>query len=422
MFIHAGSRFERAEENGVAHFAEHMLFKGTERRTRQQLEREIENLGAQLEAFTTREMTAVYIKARRENINDAIDILGDIICNSSVSPLAVEEEKLTIIREMEAVGESIRGTIMDELHRAAFHKQPIGQPILGTHEKVMKLSASSIRSYLHTHFRADRMYVVAVGAVEHEKVLSRVENAFSNIPTSKPALKHAFDATNHTLCTESTVEVEKSDAKFVGSIAAVENPYTPFSHFAYAYETAGWTDPDHVVLHCYRFLLDSYVKGNSNARFSSNPYISTIAVRDLAESFTTFHARYSDTGLFGVYSVHGMDVTREGTRVSCENFLKHTSYCSQEDLEEAKRKLQLSTLSFLDGTTATCEDIGRQLIMTGRRMHPLEILQRIDEIDVAAIHRVGKRFFHRDPVLTLVGPTFDLPSYSWWKSRSFLHK
>lgn len=384
-----------------------MLFKGTSNRTRQQIEWEVESIGAQMEAFTTREMTVLYIKVRKDGIPQAIDILGDVICNSTFAHDAVEEERWTILHEMDTVAQNVRGTILDELHGMAFRDQPIGLPILGSVEEVSNISTSQVRRYARRHFTSENMCLVAVGSVDHLNIAALAEKSFRNVSRTKDIGR---------------IEppIAKGTANFEGAMVTVERDDVPHSHVAFAYETAGWTDPDNVVLQCYRFMLDSYVKGNCNAKYSSNESIADIAVHDLAKSIAPFSLNYSDTGLLGIYSVHESGSTEEGIRVICENFLRHTHNCHVEDLEEAKRKLQLASFSFNDGTTALCEDIGKQMLMYGRRIHPLETLLRIEEVDMAALNRVGRRFFcDTEPVVAAVGLVSEVQPYEWWQRKPY---
>lgn len=407
VFIDAGSRYEWETEHGVAHFVEHMLFKGTKNRTRHDIEYEIESMGGILNAYTTRETTVFYAKVNNKDVPKAILILGDILTNSLFSESFIESERDIILREMESVEANMQEVIMDELHGMAYKDQPLGRTILGTPYSISQLSKSQMEQYIRCHYTGPRIIVACCGNVDHDVVAKSVEKSFSGIPRESTSL----------------IPPRKGTAYFLGSLVSIREDTMPLCHVAYAYETAGWNDPDVFPLLCYQMMLGSYVKGNSTAMYSGNEYIADIAKNDLAESVTPFNTLYSDTGLFGLYMVHDPMTLYEGNRIACENFLRHTYDCSPEKLEEAKNKLKVALLSQLDGSTPTCEEIGRQVITSGRRMHPLETLQRIEEVDVIAINNLGKRFFYDlDPVVAAKGPIHEFQSWEWWRRRSYTHR
>merc|ERR1719310_2183836 len=131
MWIDTGSRYETDANNGVAHFLEHMAFKGTTKRTQLQLETEVENMGAHLHAYTSREQTVYYAKVLKKDVPQAVEILSDILTNSTFSQAAVERERDVILREMEEVESMTEEVIFDMLHEAAYVGTPLARTILG---------------------------------------------------------------------------------------------------------------------------------------------------------------------------------------------------------------------------------------------------------------------------------------------------
>lgn len=136
VWIGAGSRYETAQNNGAAHFLEHMAFKGTAKRTQQQLELEIENMGGHLNAYTSREQTVYYAKVFKKDVPRAVDILSDILQNSKLDEAAIERERDVILREMEEVNKQPEEVIFDRLHETAFMGNGLGRTILGPIENV----------------------------------------------------------------------------------------------------------------------------------------------------------------------------------------------------------------------------------------------------------------------------------------------
>ncbi|KAF4695145.1 mitochondrial processing peptidase beta subunit [Perkinsus olseni] len=184
VWIDAGSRYETKQTNGTAHFLEHLAFKGTQRRTRIQLEREVEDIGAHLNAYTSREQTVYYAKTRRECVGQGLDILSDILQHSKLERRAIEEERGVILREMEEVNKSLEEVIYDQLHIACFREDPLGYTILGPVENIRSINRDNLVDYISTNYKADRMVVAAAGPVDHEEIVKCAAEKFGNLPKS----------------------------------------------------------------------------------------------------------------------------------------------------------------------------------------------------------------------------------------------
>merc|ERR1719379_1663414 len=166
MWIDTGSRYETDENNGVAHFLEHMAFKGTSKRTQLQLETEVENMGGHLNAYTSREQTVYYAKVLKKDVPKAVELLSDILTNSAFSQAAVERERDVILREIEEVESITEEVIFDMLHECAYVGTPLAPTILGPVENIKSISVDDIKTYIATHYTAPRMVFAAAGAVD----------------------------------------------------------------------------------------------------------------------------------------------------------------------------------------------------------------------------------------------------------------
>merc|ERR1719240_925481 len=186
MWIDTGSRYETDANNGVAHFLEHVAFKGTGKRTQLQLETEVENMGAHLNAYTSREQTVYYAKVLKKDVPVAVEMLSDILTNSTFSQAAVERERDVILREMEEVESMTEEVIFDMLHEAAYVGTPLARTILGPVENIKSISADDIKRYVTTHYTAPRMVFAAAGAVEHDSLVQIVGDHFGHVPTEAP--------------------------------------------------------------------------------------------------------------------------------------------------------------------------------------------------------------------------------------------
>lgn len=396
VWIDTGSRYETSENNGVAHFLEHMFFKGTSRRTRTQLETEIENMGGHLNAYTSREQTVFYAKVRKNDVPQAMDILSDMLTNSNYTPEDIDHERRVILREMEEVEAQVEELIYDRLHETAYRGTPLSKTILGPVKNIQSITREQIHDYISRHYVAPRMVVAAAGAVNHDDIVKLADKHFSHVPRESPSGPAVM-----------------VPAKYTGSEIRVRFDDMVHSHIAYAFPVAGWNDPDNFNLMVIREMLGNWDNKCSGGVHSSSPMIAQISEQDLAIKVNTFNSVYSDTGLFGVYAV---SEAIGQTELMCIIANEITALCYNVDetaLEQAKNNLKMSTLAMLDGTDAVCEDIGRSVLTYGRRMHPTEVMERIEAVDANAIKATANRYFYdRDPAVAAIGCLHELPDYN----------
>merc|ERR1719482_1644796 len=186
MWIDTGSRYESDATNGVAHFLEHMAFKGTAKRSQLQLETEVENMGGHLNAYTSREQTVYYAKVLKKDVPQATELLSDILTNSTFSEAAVERERDVILREMEEVESITEEVIFDMLHECAFVGTPLARTILGPEKNIKSITADDIKQYVTTHYTAPRMVFAASGAVDHDALTTMVGDHFGSVAETAP--------------------------------------------------------------------------------------------------------------------------------------------------------------------------------------------------------------------------------------------
>lgn len=196
LWIDAGSRYEDANNNGVAHFLEHMAFKGTAKRSQTDLELEVENMGAHLNAYTSREQTVFYAKCLSKDIPKAVEILADIIQNSKLGEAEVERERSVILREMQEVESNLQEVVFDHLHATAYQGTALGQTILGPTKNIKSIGRTDLQNYICTHYKASRIVLSAAGGVDHKelvqlanKELGKLENTFDGQPPELPACR-----------------------------------------------------------------------------------------------------------------------------------------------------------------------------------------------------------------------------------------
>lgn len=228
IWIDAGSRYESAANNGVAHFLEHISFKGTPRRTQTDLELDIENLGAHLNAYTSREQTVYYAKCLANDVPHMVDIISDIIQNSNLDPGDIERERGVILREMQEVESNLQEVVFDHLHAVAYSKGPLGQTILGPTENIVTINRDDLRTYIDTHYNAPRIVLASAGGVTHSNLVDMAHSYFDNLKQG---------------------EMPKiSKTAFTGSEHRVSDDSLSLAYFALCVEGAGFENADHLPL------------------------------------------------------------------------------------------------------------------------------------------------------------------------------
>ncbi|CAG2222456.1 MAS1 [Mytilus edulis] len=222
LWIDAGSRFENAKNNGTAHFLEHMAFKGTQKRSQTDLELEVENMGAHLNAYTSREQTVYYAKSFSKDVNKAIDILSDILQNSTLGEQEIERERGVILREMQEVETNLQEVVFDHLHAVAYQGTPLGRTILGPTENIMTINRNDLLEYIGNHYKGPRIVLAGAGGVDHDELVKTAQQYFGNLGAGY----------------EGKIPTTET-CRFTGSEVRVRDDTMPLAHVAIAVEGCG---------------------------------------------------------------------------------------------------------------------------------------------------------------------------------------
>ncbi|KAG8822447.1 hypothetical protein FRC19_005941 [Serendipita sp. 401] len=400
VWIDAGSRAETDATNGTAHFLEHMAFKGTQKRTQQALELEVENLGAHLNAYTSREQTVYYAKAFRQDVPQAVDIISDILQNSKLDSSKIERERDVILREQVEVDKQHEEVVFDHLHAVAFQGQPLGRTILGPRQNILSIKRDELESYIKTNYTPDRMVLVGSGGVDHQELVKLAEKQFSSLPRS--ANPTPLGRLAHT----------KTD--FVGSEVRIRDDTMSTCNVAIAVEGVSWSSPDYFPM-----LVMQSIFGNWDRSLGASPLLSSrlshiISSNNLANSFMSFSTSYSDTGLWGIYFVSENLVNLDDmVHFTLKEWTRMSISPKESEVERAKSQLKATLLLSLDGTSAIAEDIGRQVVTSGRRFTPKQIENAIEAVTVEEIKRVARKYlWDKDIALAAYGRVEGLLDYS----------
>ncbi|KAI5292580.1 hypothetical protein KEM55_007701 [Ascosphaera atra] len=362
---------------------------------------EIENMGAHLNAYTSRESTVYYAKSFNSDVPKTVDILSDILQNSKFDEGAIERERSVILREQEEVDKQLEEVVFDHLHATAFQNQPLGRTILGPRENIQSIKRNNLTEYIKTNYTPDRMVLVGAGGIPHDTLVNLAREHFNALPAATPA-------------SVALAAQQKQVPDFVGSDVRVRDDTIPTANIALAVEGVSWKDDDYFTALVTQAIVGNWDRAMGNSAYLGSKLSSVVSHHELANSFMSFSTSYSDTGLWGIYLVSENHTQlddlvhftlREWTRL-CFNV-------TEAEVERAKAQLKASILLSLDGTTAVAEDIGRQIITTGRRQLPEEIervVSKITEKDVMDFAQ--KKIWDQDVAVSAVGSIeglLDLP-------------
>ncbi|XP_076244516.1 ubiquinol-cytochrome c reductase core protein 1 [Calliopsis andreniformis] len=397
LWIDSGSRFENEENNGVAHFMEHMAFKGTTKRSQTDLELEIENMGAHLNAYTSREQTVFYAKCLSQDVPKAVEILSDIIQNSKLGESEIERERGVILREMQEVETNLQEVVFDHLHASAYQGTPLGRTILGPTKNIKSITRQDLVNYVKNHYGPPRFVLAGAGGVDHNTLVELANKHFGQMKGPD------YD------------EIPMLDVpcRYTGSEIRVRDDTIPLAHIAIAVEGAGWAEADNIPLMVANTLMGAWDRSQGGGASSASHLAQAASIAKLCHSYQSFNTCYKDTGLWGVYFVCDP--------MACEDFVFNIQrewirLCvtvREKEVERAKNILKTNMLLQLDGTTAICEDIGRQILCYNRRIPLHELEARIDSVTAQNIHDVGMKYIYDQcPVIAAVGPVENLPDYN----------
>uniref|UniRef100_A0A7G3AJR8 Mitochondrial-processing peptidase subunit beta n=1 Tax=Lutzomyia longipalpis TaxID=7200 RepID=A0A7G3AJR8_LUTLO len=403
LWIDAGSRYESNSNNGVAHFLEHMAFKGTSKRSQTDLELEVENLGAHLNAYTSREQTVFYAKCLSKDVPKAVEILADIIQNSKLGEGEIERERGVILREMQEVESNLQEVVFDHLHATAFQGTPLGNTILGPTKNIKSIGRQDLQDYISTHYKAARIVLAGAGGVKHEELVSLANKELGKI-------QNTYDG-----------KIPKLDpCRFTGSEIRVRDDSIPLAHVAIAVEGCGWPDQDNVPLMVANTLIGTWDRSQGGGVNNASNLARASAESGLCHSFQSFNTCYKDTGLWGIYFVCDPLKCEDMLFNVQSEWMRLCTMVTDSEVDRAKNLLKTNMLLQLDGTTPICEDIGRQMLCYNRRIPLHELEKRIDSVNADNVRDVAMKYIYdRCPAVAAVGPVENLPEYNRIRSSMY---
>jgi len=378
VWIRNGSRFEVPEENGLAHFMEHMVFKGTERRSAETIAREMDSIGGMLDAFTSKEQICFNAKVLDEHLPIAFDVISDLVLRPKFDSEDVKKERQVVLEEIKMDLDNPEYLLHDIFTRGFWPEHPLGRPILGTPETVSHFSREALRKRFHHWFAPDRLVLTAAGNVTHERILELVERDFAALKPAGPFGDHGAPAT------QAPIHVErKRDLEQVHVCMGVPSyPLADERRFAIA-------------------VMNNLLGGGMSSRLFQN-------IREkLGLAYAVFSelTPYSDAGMMTVYAGTAKETVGQVIDLIIKEFrdLKNQPV-TEEELLRAKNHLKGSLMLSLESTSSRMSNLARQEMYFGRFFSLDELVESIETVSAANIQNISQKFFDQKQIaLTVLG-------------------
>ncbi len=380
VWVEAGARHERTSENGIAHFLEHMAFKGTARRSALRIAEEIEDVGGYLNAYTSRERTAYYARVLGEDVDLAIDLIADILREPALAEAEIEVERGVILQEIGQTLDTPDDVIFDWLQEIAYPDQPMGRAILGAPERVRAFSRADLAGFVAQHYGPGQMILAAAGAVDHDRIVRLAESAFADMA---PILGGVDDP-----------------ARYGGGERRVEKPLEQ-AHLALALPAPGYRDPD--------FYAGQILATALGGGMSSRLFQEARERRGLCYTIFAQAAAWADAGLLMVYAGTGGEDIRELTDLTAHEIRRAADDLSEAEIARARAQTKAGLVMGLEGASARAERLAAMLSIWDRVPPVEETVARIEAVDARAARDLAGRVCAGRPALALYGPVADAP-------------
>lgn len=381
IWITAGGRHERPEQNGIAHFLEHMAFKGTKTRNALQIAEAIEDVGGYINAYTSREVTAYYARVLRNDVGLAMDVVADILRNPVFDPKEIEVERHVILQEIGQAADTPDDIIFDWLQENAYPDQAIGRTILGETQQVSGFSKDDLALFVNEHYGPDQMILAAAGAVDHDAIVAQAEGLFGDMV---PRAASGADA-----------------ASFQGGESRKVKELEQ-AHLALAFESPGYCDPDFYAAQVYSVAL--------GGGMSSRLFQEIRERRGLCYTIFAQTGAYSDTGMTTIYAGTSGDEIRDLTNLTIDEMKRAADDMSPAEVARARAQMKAGLLMGLESPSSRTERLARMIQIWGEVPSLEDTVSRIDSVTTGDVRAFGANLVREAPAaLALYGPVGDAP-------------
>ncbi|MEM6888712.1 MAG: pitrilysin family protein [Pseudomonadota bacterium] len=389
VWVTAGARNEIPAQNGIAHFLEHMAFKGTKRRSAVQIAEAIEDVGGYINAYTSREVTAYYARVLRNDVSLAMDVISDILLNPELAPAEIEVERGVILQEIGQALDTPDDVIFDWLQEEAYPDHPMGRSILGPSERVRSFTRDDLKAFIKSHYGPEQMILAAAGAVDHEAIVKLAEELFGGMARRK--LK-AVDL-----------------ARFTGGerrqVKALEQ-----AHFALAFESPGYRDAEIYTAQIYATTLGGSMSSRLFQEVREN--------RGLCYSIYAQAGAYADTGMTTIYAGTSAQHLPELAEIVIDEMKRAATDMSPVEVARARAQMKAGLLMGLESPSNRAERLARLVQIWDLVPQLEETVALIDAVTTGDVREFANDMASEAAAaLALYGPIESAPSLAQLQER-----
>jgi processing peptidase subunit beta len=406
VFVGAGSRNEDLETSGTAYLLEKMFFRGTPSHSKSDITQTIENMGARLESQTGRESQSIQLQVFRGDVNKAVKLIGDLVCNSTLNANELEIVKEEVAEEHEGNADRYLETTIENSHYNIYREHMMGQPIKGDRDNLQSLGVDQLRNFHATHYFGDNIVVVGAGNINHDEFVNQVSSAFQSLPKQTAGKIKG-----------------KERPIYIPALLFVRDDEMVNSNVGIFYDAPSIKDPDY-----YSFLLLKNMFGSFNIEKHATH------LNDVKKQYNSMHAMlgdlpdvtiaeslyyaYSDCGIFGNYFFGNEVFTRQMNYCGVCLPTIYSHYLNDVEVFRGRNKLY-NKLMTREAPSEVVKEVGNQILSLGRRVPRSEVAKRVAHLDNHHIkHLCNDWFYDAEPSFTNWGPietVSQVGSYKYFK-------
>lgn len=382
VWVDVGTRYESKRFHGISHLLEHMVFKGTAKRSAKQIAEEIEAVGGYINAYTSREHTTYYARVLKQDVQLGLDILSDILLNSVFDENELKREQEVILQEIGQVHDTPDELVFDRLQKRAYPKQPLGRPILGTEKSVSSFGRDNLREFMAPHYTAENMVLVGTGNLDHKTFVGWARDYFSALPHNG---KSTFEA-----------------ASYSGGEARATRDLEQL-HLTLGFESCSYLDPNYFAAQVYTTIL--------GGGMSSRLFQEVREKRGFAYSVYAFNAALKDTGLLNIYAGTGPEYVKELIPVVAHEMQALAGKIAEKEIARAQAQMRAGLLMTLESTSSRVEQIGRQMLVYGRPLAMVELVEKIEAVGQKEINEMAVKVLKKPMTMAGIGAMDTVPDF-----------
>ncbi len=385
VWINAGGRFEVKENCGIAHFLEHVAFKGTKNRSAFDIAKEFDKIGGQFNAYTSKEFTVYHAKVLKENFPTGLDIIADILLNPVFDSIEIERERKVVLQEIAQTNDNPDDILYDKYVETAYPNQALGRPILGRKELVNSFEDKHLQDFMAQHYHSRNMLLSVAGNIEHEQVVDFSKKSFANLPEKKNF-------------------ANMKEAKYIGGEFREKRDLEQV-HVYLGFNGLNYYSEDY-----YNIQVMSLILGGG---MSSRLFQEIRERRGLSYSISSFSQNYKDSGMLNIYCATEYNKVETVLDIVIQEMKKMIDCVTQDELDRAKSQIKSSLLMGMESNSSRADITASSYMKYNRHISKQEILEKINETTVKTIQRLMESilFGRSSCTIASIGKIENVPQY-----------